>query len=473
MGIGNTANRREVKILLCLIVISPFLLTPWVHGDGIGHFGFLRSSVIDRDLDLANEHDYLTTHIEDDAGGLPGYLLAYSDHQPGFHAGYHTPEPDPVTGRVPSNWSVGPAVLWAPAYLVAHGAVRLANVIGADHRSDGYGGLYYLAMALTTLACGIVGLLFAYRLAGCVAPSREAFWATLTIAVSSSLFYYLYLAPSHSHALTPLTAGAFLIYWHKNRHSSRARIWFNWGLLAGMLFLVRWNDIVIAIPIFAVESVRLLRRPHPSDSGGNVRNWVGCMAAALVGLFLVASIQLGVWQFLHGRPWVRHSVDTLQFNPTGLWGTLFSYRHGLFTWTPVTILSVVGLIRLFRRDAELAGVSLGVLAALVISNCAVYDWWAGSAFGMRRLVSATPVFVLGLAVFLDDVRILWARRTALAGRFLAPLVLVVFGVWNVLLVAQYSLGMISHVDAVPLSTIAANQPKVIIRLIDLLKGILS
>ena len=92
---------------------------------------------------------------------------------------------------------------------------------------------------------------------------------------------------------------------------------------------------------------------------------------------------------------------------------------------------------------------------------------------MRRLVGATPVFVLGLAVFLDDARILWARRATLAGRFLAPLVLVVFGVWNVLLVAQYSLGMISHVDAVPLSTIAANQPKVIIRLIDLLKGILS
>ena len=65
MGIGNTANRREVKILLCLIVISPFLLTPWVHGDGLGHFGFLRSSIIDRDL--TNEHAYLTTHIKDDA----------------------------------------------------------------------------------------------------------------------------------------------------------------------------------------------------------------------------------------------------------------------------------------------------------------------------------------------------------------------------------------------------------------------
>jgi len=76
-------------------------------------------------------------------------------------------------------------------------------------------------------------------------------------------------------------------------------------------------------------------------------------------------------------------------------------------------------------------------------------------------------------VFLDDVRLLWARRTALARRIMAPLVLVVFGVWNVLLVAQYSLGMISHVDAVPVWTIAANQPKVIIRLIDLLKGILS
>jgi hypothetical protein len=445
-----------------------------VHGDGIGHFCFLRSAVIDGDLDLGNELAYLTTHIREDAGGLPGHLMEYSDHEPGFHPGYHMPDPDPVTGRVPSNWSVGPAVLWAPAYVIAHAAVRAGGLVGITHRDDGYGGLYYLALALTTLACGILGLLLAYRLACRVAPPREAFWSTLTIAVSTSLLYYLYLGPSHSHALTALTAGAFLCYWLHTRRSSSARTWFCWGLLAGALFLVRWNDIVIALPVLVVESVHALRGKDPADRGHRVRNWIGCMLAALLGLLLVASLQLFVWQFLHGRPWVRHSVATLHFSPAGLWGTLLSARHGLFTWTPVTLLAVIGLFRLRRRDAELAGVSLAILVALVLSNCTVIDWWAGTAFGMRRLVSATPLFVLGLAVLLDDVRCAWARRIPRAARggFIAPLVFAGFGMWNVLLMAQFALGMISHTGPVPLSMIAANQPKVIARLIELAGEIL-
>ena len=146
-----------------------------------------------------------------------------------------------------------------------------------------------------------------------------------------------------------------------------------------------------------------------------------------------------------------------------------SARHGLLTWTPVTLLAVIGLLRLRRRNAELAGVPLAILVALVLSNCTVIDWWAGTAFGMRRLVSATPLFVLGLAVPLDDVRCAGTRRIPRAARggFIAPLVFAGFGMWNILLMAQFALGMISHPGPVPLSTIAANQPKVIARLIEL------
>ena len=103
---------------------------------------------------------------------------------------------------------------------------------------------------------------------------------------------------------------------------------------------------------------------------------------------------------------------------------------------------------------------------------------------MRRLVSATPLFVLGLAVFFDDVRLALTRREsqrapraasgtlALRERLVAPVVCFVFSIWNLLLMAQYALGMISHRDPVSLATIAANQPLVIARMIELLKELL-
>jgi len=46
--------------------------------------------------------------------------------------------------------------------------------------------------------------------------------------------------------------------------------------MAGALFLVRWNDLVIAIPVFAVESVRMLR----GAKSGRFTLWLPLEAAA-------------------------------------------------------------------------------------------------------------------------------------------------------------------------------------------------
>jgi hypothetical protein len=483
LRVATSIRRPEGKILICLLLAAPFLLTAWVHGDGIGHFVFLHSAIIDGDLDLANEYDYVPEHIIPDAAGLPAALLKYSSHTPGYHPGYHRPPPDPVTGRLPSNWSIGPALLWTPAYALAHVVSLAAHAAGLPVRTDGYGGLYYLALALATLGYGAAGLLIAFRIAARAVGEREAFWATLTIAAASPLLYYLYMAPSHSHGLTVFTVALFLWAWLRHRNDATSRVHFVWGLLAGMMFLVRWNDALLLIPVLVAESSRLLR----ASNGGLRRGffpWLRCMVTVFAGFALVAWPQFAVWQYLHGRPWVRHSVDTLQITPAGLWGTLFSWNHGLFTWTPVVLLAVLGLLPLWRRDRPLAGLALGIFAALVVSNCTVYDWWAGTAFGQRRMISATPVYVLGLASFYLWAQEAWKRRfgglapsasLARLGRradLMAPATLALFGIWNVLLLAQFSLGMISHTESVPFALMATNQPKVIARLIEVARQIL-
>jgi hypothetical protein len=478
-------TRPEWVILLCLLSVAPFLLTFWVHGDGIGYVACLRSAVVERNLELSDEFEHLAGHIRADAWGLPTRFLSSSSHQPGIDPTFHAPRPDPVTGRTPAYFSVGPPIAWAPAYLAAHGLMLLRGGPGAAEGANGYGGLYYLAIALSSLAFGAAGLLLAYRFTTLAAPRREAFWAVLTVAWASPLLYYLYLAPSYGHALTVFTSGAFFLYWWSTRHSDRAATWFRWGLLAGILFLVRWNDVVLAVPVFVVEAARMLRGDGTRRTGASIRLLLACVSAAGLGFLLTASPQFGVWQYFHGRPWVRYPVDYIVFTPDGWWGTLFSSRHGLFVWTPVTLFAVAGLFRLFRRDRELAGVCLAALLLLVASNGTVRDWWGGASFGMRRLVSGTPLFALGFAVFLEDVRAALTQRkqrrsggvvlpAASAGpKLLAPLAFLGFSIWNLLLLAQYALGMISHSGPVSLATIAANQPQVVVRLVRLVGEVLK
>ena len=472
-------TRPEWMILLCLFSVAPFLLTFWVHGDGIGYVACLRSAVVERNLDLADEFEHLGSHIQADARGGPIWFLSRSSHRPGIDSTFHAPRPDSVTGRVPSYFSVGPPIAWAPAYLAAHGVMSLRGTEGPAERADGYGGLYYLAIALSSLSFGVAGLLLAYRFTALVAPRREALWSVLAMVWATPLVYYLYLAPSYSHALTVFASGAFFLYWWRTRHADRATTWFRWGLLAGVLFLMRWNDVVLAIPVFAVEAIRLLRGDGTRRTGASVRLLLACVSAAGLGYILTAWPQFCAWQYFHGRPWVRYPVDYIDFTLGGWWGTLFSSRHGLFVWTPVALLAVAGLFRLFRRERELAGVCLAALLLLVASNCTVRDWWGGASFGMRRLLSGTPLFALGLAVFLDDLRLALAHRTlrqdgnagvptsSTGPRLLAPLAFFGFSIWNLLLLAQYALGMISHTGPVSLTTIAANQPRIVATLIRL------
>lgn len=459
MSLKENTRSWETRIVLLLLVLSLFLLTPWVHGDGIGSVAFLRSIVVGGDLDLSEEFDYLSTHMTDDAGGLPGRLLGKSNYSPGLDPKAHTGSRDPVTGRVPFFASIGPPILWAPGYLLAHGLVSFGSELGLDGPADGYGGLYYLAIALTTLTCGLAGLVLLYGFVSGVAPARESFWAVLSIALASPLLYYLYLAPTYPHSITILTTGLFFLYWWRNRGTTDAGTWFRWGLLTGFLFIVRWNDAVVVVPALALEMIRLGRR-GPSSWG----TLAAPVAALFAGFALVASVQLIAWQYFHARPLVRYPLSALGFRPEGLWGAFVSSRHGLFVWHPITILAVIGVFRLFSRNRELAGVCLATLALVVASNCTIHDWWGGAAFGMRRLLSATPVFALGLAVIFQDIRRAVPRAV--------PAIVSVFSIWNVLLLLQYALGMISHTGPVSFATIAANQPKIVLRVLRLIGEIL-
>jgi hypothetical protein len=276
---------------------------------------------------------------------------------------------------------------------------------------------------------------------------------------ASPLLYYLYLAPDYSHAFSVLTAACFFSYWWKTRGKTATGLWFRWGMLAGLVFLVRWNDTMLIAPALMVESLRVLR------ARVKFQHVIKLYVAGAAGFLLVASIQFVAWQYFFGRPWIRQPEGAMQFHVAGLWGSLLSSRHGLFTWTPITLFSVIGLVRLAKRQRELAAVCMAGFVLLTVSNCLISDWWGGAAFGMRRLITATPLFVLGLGVLLNDMRQGgFGERVATASFWLVPAAISILICWNFLLVVQYALGLISHDQPVSLVAIMANQPVAINRL---------
>jgi hypothetical protein len=88
---------------------------------------------------------------------------------------------------------------------------------------------------------------------------------------------------------------------------------------------------------------------------------------------------------------------------------LVSERRGLFLWTPLTALSVLGIALLFRSRPERRRflISLSVAAALLVVIHALWgDFWTnGFSFSQRFLAGLFPLYLLGTAELIRRFRV--------------------------------------------------------------------
>jgi hypothetical protein len=116
---------------------------------------------------------------------------------------------------------------------------------------------------------------------------------------------------------------------------------------------------------------------------------------------------------------------------------LFSPQHGLFFWSPILLLFLVGGFLLFRRDRGAALVlAVGFLLQVYISG-AVDSWTQAGAFGSRRFLGTTVMFAVWGA-FLFHRLIPRMRRVGVAA------IAAFFILWNVSLMIQFGLGLMDR-----------------------------
>lgn len=157
-----------------------------------------------------------------------------------------------------------------------------------------------------------------------------------------------------------------------------------------------------------------------------------------------------MYRILHGTfgptPFV---VDKFASYPIHAGEVLFSGFHGLFSWSPITLVGVLGLIALARRSGRLSLALFAVFAAQVAVVGSYDTWWGGASFGARRFINCMPIFALGLAALLDRLRP-QAHRVMVG--VIALLIL-----WNFGLAVQYGTGLIPRDQPVEMMTIVRNQ----------------
>jgi hypothetical protein len=402
--------------IFSLVLAAMYIQPQRVASDGIFYFAPLRSLVVDGDLDFENEYRNL------------GAREAF------FH---RTP-----TGKLPNHHSLGPALVWTPAYLLVHAVAWLGFL-----RPTGIGYPYFTAVATTTAIGGFFGVLWLYWLVRAYFDPSVAFAATVLIWLGSFHLWYMVIEPSMAHALAMATVGGYLLLCQRGPEGWRAFALI--GVAAGLVLLVRWQNVVFLPAGVVLVLLRGGRRPLWWEMG------IGVGTAAVIFI-----PQILYWKVLFGRFFlVPQGENFMQWSNPQFEAVLFSSRHGLFSWSPLLLAGAIGFAGFFRKSPALAAsLFAGFLAALYV-NASVYDWWAGASFGSRRFDGALPAFGLGLAVAVEWM-LPWVRRHALVVvcALLAP-----FCVWALMLMAVVAGGGVPPDGAVSFRQVGADALEIVYR----------
>jgi hypothetical protein len=423
-----TRVRLHLFILAAVFVVTLPLVNPFVHGDGVGYYAYLRALLIQHNLRF--EKDYLA------ANEL--FLISRVDAQ-----GRLLPSMYTKTGHVENHFTIGPAILWAPVMLAVHGTVLLADHWGARAAADGYSHPYLLAMALTTSCYGFLSLLLAFQIARKYFADQWSFLATIGIWFASSLPIYMYFSPSWSHALSAFTVTLFVWYWERTRLQRTAGQWAVLGLMAGLMENVYYPNVILLI-FPALEVLQLWRaKQTESDQHAVSRQELALGCGVFVMVSFASLLPTFVTrQIIYGGPLETGypAISTWNWTSPVLIKILFSSDHGMFSWTPILFLAVVGFPFLFKRDALLG--TGAILTFLVFYYfIASYPDWAGiSSFGNRFFISLTPLFILGLTALLSSFSS-WLGQTNRAA-VIACAVLALLIAWNVGFIFQWGTHMV-------------------------------
>ncbi len=406
---------RLVLLLLALYYLSS--VHTRVGGDGVEYYVQSRSLLFDWDLELEND----------------------------YH-GLSAPPIRSAQGEVTSRFPVGLPLFWIPPLWLTHVSVSVASWLGADVKTDGFSPVYQVAVNVATYVYGFLAL---FLLEGALRRRHGRAIALLVVAaiwLATPLHFYMSANPFMSHGLSVLLATCFVLSWLKARENDDHAMWVVSGVFGGLMMLVRVQD--AALLIMPVVDLVLGGRPQR----------LRLLVAFLAGPLLCGFFQGGIWLYLYGWDFVRVVFFHGKIGRTWPHAVAFllSPRHGLLTWTPLFIGSLIGWGILSKRSPRVGlGVWLAFFAAVAI-NSSTGDWWGSESFGQRRMLGMLPVLALGLGFTFDYLR----------HRPLILLALAVAGLigWNLQLGYIYNAELVSKRDeAATLERVAAAQVDLLYR----------
>lgn len=298
------------------------------------------------------------------------------------------------TGGRALKYPIGLAVLWAPFFFIGH---LIAGVMGLPQ--DGMSPPYHAALVTGSWIYLFIGLHWLRKVLLRYFSGQVTAITILLVGIGSNVLYMSIRDPLMPHLfLFTIYIGViwYTVLWVNEK---RVNDLYMVAVLIGLAFLIRRTELIlILIPIlwgqgsFNAKQIIKSWRPY--------RRQLIISTAIIAVIFLPQMIYCSIATgslFCDGYTNVGEGLD---LHRPHLFEILFSFRKGLFIYTPIMGIALFGCVPLLRRYRSMA---IPIIVFLVVYFWVVSSWtiwWYADSFGNRGIVQAYAIMALPLAALI-------------------------------------------------------------------------
>lgn len=299
-------------------------------------------------------------------------------------------------GRRYIKYTLGVPIMETPFFWMAH----LFAKRSPNYPADGWSSPYLLAVSLSTIVYLLLGFYLLGRVLCRHFSQRVTALVLLTLAFSTNVFYHAtYVTMAHGFLFFDYCLLLYLTERYYGRPTPLKALGI--GLIVGLIALTRVPEVIsLLIPLlWGVRSWEELRQRWQF-----FRRRGSHLLLAGLGLLLAFSPQLGYWYYVSGQLYFNpYDGEGFDFLRPMVYKGWFDFSNGWLIYTPVMLLSLIGL---FRLPKAAPGRLLPILAFVglhVYIHYSYYAWTYFPGLGQRPMVETYPLLAFGLGACFEPV----------------------------------------------------------------------
>lgn len=344
-----------------------------IHADAQGYYGYLVATFLERSFDWEQViHSYADVYFD----GSAADFTVNSDW-----------------GRV-NKYYVGTAVLMLPFFLLSCVAAWLLGF-----PVDGYSEPFHIGIMCGALIYVGIGMYLLSKYLESRGTSRLlSLFVAISLLFGTSLFHYSISEPAMSHAYSFSLFCGFIFWVDRWVKTGTRGAFILSAIVFGLIVLVRpANGLVLfSVPFIAGGLTPLKNRLLSSDK------IISTLLLGVVVVLGILSMQVVMYLAQVGKPLIwSYKNEGFDFLSPEIRNVLFSYRKGLFVYTPLAALASIGIVWMVIKRKIGSGWLVGFLALTVYVISSWWNWYYGGSLGMRALIEYLPFFGIGLAFLLQ------------------------------------------------------------------------